>query len=105
MMVLKEVNRLQFLDMLIPLEQRAKSIKNDFHVEAISSTALRIYLNKKSIMTLEYIISEHPYILTTDYKGIKDILETDVQDTDEIIDYVADYLVQLNLIEKEIITL
>ena len=64
---------------------------------------IRIYLFKKSILTLDYVYtSNSPYIIFTDYKGIKDVKNYNLpDDEEELVNYICNYLIELNLTERE----
>lgn len=94
-------------ELLNSINNAITDIKSEFVAVKISDSCIRIYLTKKSILTIDYIYNEKsPYVLFTDYKGIKDVKDYRLpEDEKELIDYICEYLIGLNLTEKETIVI
>ena len=90
-------------ELLDHINTEIKKIKSDFIATFISNNSIRIYLFKKSILTLDYVYtSNSPYIIFTDYKGIKDVKNYNLpDDEEELVNYICNYLIDLNLTERE----
>ena len=93
-------------ELLDIINDKITQIHHDFNAIKITDNTIRIYLNKKSILTLDFILSEEGdyFVLSTDYKGLKDIIDFDNMDIDSLLSAITDSLMSLNLTEKEIIT-
>ena len=52
---------------------------------------------------MDYVYtSNSPYIIFTDYKGIKDVKNYNLpDDEEELVNYICNYLIELNLTERE----
>lgn len=97
----------EFYQLVEDLNNEISQINSNFGAVKIDDKTLRVYLDKKSILTIEYVYSDDPYFISSDYKGVKDVInlsdEKDRKST--LVEFVEDYLQDLNLMEREKIEL
>lgn len=101
------MNNSEFYQLVEELNNEISQINSKFGATTIDDKTLRVYLDKKSILTIEYVYSDNPYFVSSDYKGIKDVInlseEKDRKET--LLEFIEEYLQNLNLMEREKIEL
>ena len=94
-------------ELLDIINDKITQIHPEFNAIKIHDTTIRIYLNKKSILTLDFVPSEKDdyCVISTDYMGLKDVIDFDPDDNTLLLSKITDSLMSLNLTEKEIIVI
>lgn len=94
-------------ELLDIINDKITQIHPEFTAIKINDTTIRIYLNKKSILTLDFVPSEKDdyFVISTDYMGLKDVIDFDPDDNTLLLSKITDSLMSLNLTEKEIIVI
>lgn len=94
-------------ELLDIINDKIIQIHPEFNALKINDKTIRIYLDKKSILTLDFVPSEKDdyLVVSTDYMGLKDVIDFDPNDNESLLPKITNSLMSLNLTEKEIIVI
>ena len=94
-------------ELLDAVNDKITQIHPEFNAIKINDTTIRIYLDKKSILTLDFVPSENDdyFVISTDYMGLQDVIDFEPNDNTLLLSKITDSLMSLNLTENEIIVI